>query len=203
MACNRHRVLGKIYRDKGESEKAIHRLEVALEITSSLNHHTELFWTHYALSELFSKEGRLNDAHAHIGLHVVNNPYHLARASGLQPECWHQQHMFQEAKSEALHALDVFEKLGATNDAEYTRELLGEIYHRVRGIDDGELLETIPLVVCINFVFGLDRRIRLMASKIDSNSSDMTISQITNASPLHPSPIEFLNTATIHPLPFI
>jgi hypothetical protein len=43
--------------------------------------------------------------------------------------------MFEEAKSEALHALDVFEKLGAANDAERTRALLGEIDVRLKEMD--------------------------------------------------------------------
>ena len=38
---------------------------------------------------------------------------------------WAKQHMFEEAKSEVLRALDVFEELGDTNDAEDTRKLLG------------------------------------------------------------------------------
>ena len=44
-----------------------------------------------------------------------------------------QQHMFEEATSEALRALDMFEKLGATNDAEDTRELLEQIDRDAQG----------------------------------------------------------------------
>ena len=40
--------------------------------------------------------------------------------------------MFEEAESEALHALCVFEELGATNDAEETRQLLGQIDRNTR-----------------------------------------------------------------------
>ena len=35
--------------------------------------------------------------------------------------------MFGEVKSEGLHALDAFEKLGATNDAGFARRLLREL----------------------------------------------------------------------------
>ena len=35
--------------------------------------------------------------------------------------------MLEEAESEALRALGIFEKLGATNDVEETRQLLEEI----------------------------------------------------------------------------
>ena len=59
--------------------------------------------------------------------YVVNNTYLLACASLLQAWLWHAQSMFGEAKSEGLHALDVFEKLGAVNDAEFARRLLQEL----------------------------------------------------------------------------
>ena len=67
--------------------------------------------------------------------------------------------MLEEAKFEVLRVVDMFEKLGATNDTEYTRELLRWIHARRNGRsgypsesgDDGELLETVPLVAFINF----------------------------------------------------
>jgi tetratricopeptide (TPR) repeat protein len=136
LVCNCHRVLGNIYCDKGESGKAIHHFEVALEIAFSLNDHTQLFWICFALSSLSSKEGRFNDAHAHIERaksHAVDNPYLLARASQLQASFWYQQHIFEEAKSETLHALDVFEKLGAANDVEGARRFLEQFDCGVRG----------------------------------------------------------------------
>ena len=45
--------------------------------------------------------------------------------------------MFEEAKSEALCNLDVFEKLGATHDAEHTRGLLRRIDPDTRGNGPG------------------------------------------------------------------
>jgi tetratricopeptide (TPR) repeat protein len=195
QVCNCHRVLGDVYRGKGESEKAIYHFEVALEIASTLNDRNELFWIHYALSELSSEEDRFNDAHAHIERaksYADNDPYLLACASHLQASIWDRQNMFEEAKSEALRALDVFEKLGATDNAECTRALLGQIDDRARGngsgesADDGEPLETMLPVVCINFVFRRDHRIRMMASTLDSSSLDVALSQVTNTSPLHP-----------------
>ena len=42
--CQGHRALGQIYRSMREMKKAIHHFEVALEIASSLNHVTQLFW---------------------------------------------------------------------------------------------------------------------------------------------------------------
>ena len=122
-----YRVLGNIYRSKGDTEKTIHHLELALGIASSLNWHTELFWIHYSLAEVLAGEGRYDDAHTHIERaksHGVNDAYGLACASWLQSLWWGEQRRFEEAKSEALCALDVFEKLGAANDAEVTRRFL-------------------------------------------------------------------------------
>ena len=62
--------------------------------------------------------------------------------------------------------------------------------------DDGEPLETMLLVVCINFVFGRDYRIRMIASTLDSSSSDVTLSSTPR--PFTPPPVEFLDIATIH-----
>jgi len=42
----------------------------------------------------------------------------------LQAEVWHGQDKFEEARSEALGAVDLFQKLGAANRVEGTRELL-------------------------------------------------------------------------------
>jgi tetratricopeptide (TPR) repeat protein len=130
LFCDAHRALAEVHSSKGNTKKALHHYEVALGIASSLNHHAELFWIYLALSQLSSKEGRSNDAHAFIERaksHTVNNPYLVARASLQQVKLWCSQNMFQEAKSEALHALDVFEELGATENAEYTRGLLRAI----------------------------------------------------------------------------
>ena len=160
--CEAHRILGIIYRSKGDTEKAIHYLEVSLGIASSLNFHQELLWAHFFLADLFSTEGRFNDAHAHFEQarsHAVDDAYLLARASLLQAWTWNKQHMFEEARSEALHALSAFEKLGAMENAEDTRNFLGEINRNAVGsgpalsdkpADDGEPIEPTLLVVYIN-----------------------------------------------------
>jgi len=74
--CQCHRVLGDVYRSKGEADKAVNHFEVALGIASSFNWHGQLFWTRYSLAKLFFDQGRFNDAHAHIEhakSHAVNN----------------------------------------------------------------------------------------------------------------------------------
>ena len=45
----------------------------------------------------------------------------------LQAWIWHRQRRLEEAKSEALGAVDAFEKLGAANDAKKARLLLQKI----------------------------------------------------------------------------
>jgi hypothetical protein len=40
---------------------------------------------------------------------------------------WNQQGRLKEAKTEALLALEIFEKLGSTSDLEWCRNFLGEI----------------------------------------------------------------------------
>jgi tetratricopeptide (TPR) repeat protein len=90
----------------------------ALGIASSFNWHDHLFWAHYALAELFLDEGRFDDAHAHVERaksHAVNNAYYLGRAMELQARVWYKQHRLEEARSEALRAADVYEKLGAAH----------------------------------------------------------------------------------------
>ena len=131
-----HRVLGEIYQSKDETKKAIHHLEMALGIASSLNTVDPLFWVNYSLANVSLAEGRFDDAQIHVERArscAVGNPYLLARASLLQAGLWYAQSMFGEAKSEGLRVLDVFVKLGAVSDAEFTRQLLREIDARATG----------------------------------------------------------------------
>ena len=125
--CRSRRVLGDIYRSKGERGKAIHNFEVALAIASpySWNHH--LFWIHFSLALLFSHEGKFGDAHAQVEKakpYAVYDIYHLGRAILLQAEILHQQRRIEEATSEALRALEIFERLGATKAVRACEDLL-------------------------------------------------------------------------------
>ena len=128
--CECHRVLGKICHSKGQTEKAIHYFEMALGIASSLNTVYDLFWVHFALAKLFFGEGKFNDAHAHIDhakLHAIDDAYNLGRAMELQAWFLDKQCRFEEARSEASRALDVFERLGAAHDAERAGRFLEQI----------------------------------------------------------------------------
>ena len=131
-----HRILGNVYRRKGETKKAIHHIEIALGIAVSLNAVDELFWETFTLAEVFREQGKFEDAQTHVEhakVHAVNNPYLLARAMDQQARVWDGQRRFEAARSEVLRALDVFEKLGAAHSAESARLLLQRIDARMAG----------------------------------------------------------------------
>ena len=128
--CQSHQTLGKIYQSKGEIGKAIHHFEVALGIASSFDWHHHLFLIHYKLATLFRDQGRFGDTQAHIEhvkLHTVDNAYYLGLAVGLQARVWYQQGRLEEARAEALGAIDILEKLGVAKDVERCGDLLREI----------------------------------------------------------------------------
>jgi tetratricopeptide (TPR) repeat protein len=124
--CFCHRTLGDYISFQGRGEKAGNHFEIALGIASSFNWHDELFWIHYDPGIFVFDQGRFDDAHAHIERaksHAVN-AYYLGRAMKLQADLWYNQHRLEEAKSEALRAVEVFEKLGAAKDVDDCREIL-------------------------------------------------------------------------------
>ena len=161
--CDCYRTLGQIYRDKGETEKAIKHFETAIGIASPFRWHSPLFWINYSLAELFFGEKRFDDAYAHVERtksHVVNDPYLLGRAMDLQALFWYQEGRFEEAKSEALGAAEIYERVGATRDLEFRRTFLQDIEERMKvsGESDsshivGEALETMLLPTPVNSPF--------------------------------------------------
>jgi tetratricopeptide (TPR) repeat protein len=125
--CQCYRALGAVCHSKGETEKAIDHLKTALRIASSFNWDTELFWIHRELARVFFNQGKFNDAHTHIEhakSHSVNNAYLMGRATRQQALFWYRQRRFEEARSAASHAAEVFERLGATRDAKVCRGIL-------------------------------------------------------------------------------
>jgi len=128
--CLFHQTLGKIYRSKGEVEKTIHHFEVALGIASSFNWHDCLFGIHYNLAGTFYNQCRFKDAQTHLErakLHAVDSAYELGMAMKLQARAWYEEGRFEEAKTEALHAADVYGGLGAAKGVEDCRKLLQKI----------------------------------------------------------------------------
>ena len=133
LVCRSHRILGEIYQSKGETEKAIHHFEVVLRIASSFDWDDILFWAHYSLAELFRIEGRFDDAQAHIEhakSYTAHSVYLLGYAKEEQAWVWYDQDRLEDAKSEALRAADIYDKLGAVKDVEYCRMLLQDIEDR-------------------------------------------------------------------------
>ena len=127
--CRCHRLLGLIH-SKSETEKAINHFETALDIASPFSWPDEQFWNHFNLAALFLREKRFDDAHAHVERaksHAIEEAYNLGRAMELRMRILYEERKFGEAKSEALRAADVFEKLGASKELEWCRETLRDI----------------------------------------------------------------------------
>ena len=125
--CQAHDVLGDICCSKGEMGKAINHFQLALGIASSFNWDSEQFWLLYSLAGAFFTQGRIDDAHVHIERaksHTANHSYPMGCALELQAHFWHKEGRLKEAKLEALHAIDVYGKLGAVKGVQDCRELL-------------------------------------------------------------------------------
>jgi len=132
--CESHRVLGRIYGFRGDTEKAIRHFEVALGIASTFDWPDSLFWLNYDLAGLFHDEDRFDDAHTYIERaksHTANSVYNLGYVTKLQAMVWYGQHRLKEAESEALRAADIFDKLEAAEDMEHCRTLLRNIEKRL------------------------------------------------------------------------
>ena len=163
LLCQSHNILGKIYHSKGEKEKAVHHLEAALSSAYSLNWDAQLSRIHFSLAVGHFNEGRSNDAHAHLGhakLHATNNSYLLGLVIETQAYFWYKQCRLEEARSEALCAIDIWEKHGPLLDLEKCRVLLGQIESKisnpVTSDEPGDIckpLETVLLVITINLLY--------------------------------------------------
>ena len=128
--CQSHTLLGEIHQSKGNTEKAIHHLETALRFASLLGSGTQLSVVHLSLADLYAKEGKFTDAHAHIEHakpHVGNDMLLLGRVFFGRACVLFEQRRSEEAKQELLHTIAVFEKLGATDFAEKARGILNTL----------------------------------------------------------------------------
>jgi tetratricopeptide (TPR) repeat protein len=134
LVCQCYRLLGVMCHSKGETEKAIDHLNTALRIASSFSWDGELFWIHRELARVFFSKSRFDNAHTHIKhakSHAVHNAHCLGLAAEDQARFWYGEQRFEEAKSAASHAADVFEQLGATKNVELCRALLQDIEQAV------------------------------------------------------------------------
>ena len=151
LVCQSHQDLGQIYSFKGEREKAVHHLQKALGIASTFELCDELCWVHYSLADLFVDEERFNDAHDHIlqaKSHAINGTHNLGRVMEMNAWIWYQQQCFEDAASEMLGAIKIFEKLGALADTVRCKELLQNIEQMTASAS--ELPEIMPLSTSIN-----------------------------------------------------
>ena len=136
LLCRAHRLLGGIYRSKRAREKATHHFQTALEIASVQTWRSQLFWIHYELAWLFRDEDEFDDAHDHVEQaksHAVDDAYNLGRATEMHARIWYRQRRLDDARSEALHAIEIYDKLGLSEDIEECKNLLGQIERAVEG----------------------------------------------------------------------
>jgi tetratricopeptide (TPR) repeat protein len=129
LVCDLNQVLGNINRSKGEREKALHHYETSLRIASPFNWHYMLFWVHYDVAKLYGDRRELDNERAHIQRaksHAVDGAmqYELGRATEMQARVWYRQSRFEDARSEALDAVQIYEKLGLAEDVRDCRRFL-------------------------------------------------------------------------------
>ena len=129
LVCQCHFLLGDISHSKGEVEMAIDHYQVALTIATSLSWHDHEFWIHCRLAGLFSSQHRFNEAYAHIELAKphAKRPSLLGNVMVQQAGILYTQHRLEEAKSDALCAVNIFEEIGAIQDLGRCRWLLQQI----------------------------------------------------------------------------
>ena len=73
-----------------------------------------------------------------------------------QAQVWYPQLRLEEAKLEVLHALEIYEKLGATSDVPFCEELLRNVDQAIadRSTNSrGEPLETVPRPTFVDLQF--------------------------------------------------
>ena len=76
---------------------------------------------------MFLDQRKFDDTEAHLERgksHTVNDPYSLGCAMWLQAVAWYKEGRVGEARTEALGAIDILEKLGAAKEVEKCRRLL-------------------------------------------------------------------------------
>ena len=125
-----HRILGEIHRGKGKKEEAIHHFKTSMGIASPFNWHDQLYWNHESLARLFRDEGDFDNATLHIEQaksHAVNNPCFLGTTMYMQATVWYRQGRLENAKTEALRAFEILEKLGAATDSVVCKDLIQDI----------------------------------------------------------------------------
>ena len=141
LVCSSHHSLGAIYHSKGQKEKATYHFEVALGLASSLNSPDLLFSLHVHLASAALDESRFDEASSHIQqakIHAPDNPFDLGLVASVRAAIAYKQHNLEEARSDVLYAIEIFEKVGASM-LETCRALL----QKIEQASGGEVLEII------------------------------------------------------------
>ena len=111
----------------GEVENAINHLETALRIATSFSWHGRLS---HSFERLFSNGNRLGDAQVHIEWaesHATTKSTQSRSRDPTTGKVWYKQRRLEEAKSEASRAVDVFEKLGTSEELRVCKANLQDI----------------------------------------------------------------------------
>ena len=159
LVCWFHRILGGVYQSKGEKEKATHHFETSIRIASPRNWHNSLCCGHFDLAGLFLEEGKFDEALSHVEQarsHTANDTFKLARAMEMQAVLLYRQLRLEEAESEALHAVEIFEKLGVSQAVGECREILQMIRLATENPttgSQGELFDTISHLLVVKSCF--------------------------------------------------
>ena len=133
-ACQSHCLLGG-YLSTGERKPAIRHFEEALRIASTFTWRNQLYGVHNYLAELFLDEDKFDDAQVHIEKaksRAVGGTYDLGAAMVLQACSWFPQNRLEDARSEALGALAIFEKLGSTDNVRTCKYYLQRIEQKMK-----------------------------------------------------------------------
>ena len=147
--CQAHRALGNTYISKGEGGKAFDHFRKALGIASTFKWPDQLLWINHSLAKLSLQEGKFDDANSyieHAKKHAAGSEYDLGRMMKAQVMIFRRQGRLEEAASEALGALKIFEELGASKDAGRCKQLLRKI-ERARA---GEILQIPNAASCVD-----------------------------------------------------
>ena len=137
--CECYRTLSDICRSSGETAKAIGHLETALGIATRFNWDLQQFWIHYSLVQLFFEENKFDDSLAHVERaksHATHDAYLLGRVTELQAIIWLWRRRYEEARSEALRAIELFERIGSENYVESCRAVLRDVEEAMGGPTD-------------------------------------------------------------------
>jgi tetratricopeptide (TPR) repeat protein len=137
LICQSHRILGEISLAQEKKEEGIRHFKEALRIASPFSWNNHVIWIHHSLALLYSGEGKFDEAQTHIEQaesYAVGNTYFIGRAILLRAWVLYRQRKFEEARSEALRALELFKNLGATTGQGICGSVLENIDQAEKGL---------------------------------------------------------------------